>query len=235
MNPEATSYEQLMEVCIRLGLPYKEREETYRRAIFNILTCNVDAHIRNFEFMMQPDGEWHITPAFDLTFSCFNPKNKLDEYHYLSMNGKRTGITRNDMISFARMSNIDKADSIINDCVETILNFRSHASNYGVSEYWQDVIERHFAEMSPTLLSGLHGYKPHVYSFILNGIHVEDAHWEEMGNGAMRLTARLDGRDFRATFSAKSERGQQAIELGGTKMSEEKVRMFVEELFVSRL
>ena len=234
MNPEATSYEQLMEVCIKLGLPYKEREETYRRAIFNILTCNVDAHIRNFEFMMEPGGQWHITPAFDLTFSCFNPNNKLDEYHYLSMNGKRTAISRDDMISFARMSDIDKPDSIIRQCVDTILNFRQHATQYGVSDYWQDIIERHFAEMSPDLLSGLHGYKPHVFSFILQGVHVEDAQWEEMGNGAMRLTARLNGQEYKVTFSAKSPKGRLAIEKGGTKMTQEALRQFVEELFLPR-
>jgi serine/threonine-protein kinase HipA len=234
MNPEATSYEQLMEVCIRLGLPYKEREETYRRAIFNILTCNVDAHIRNFEFMMEPSGQWHITPAFDLTFSCFNPNNKLDEYHYLSMNGKRTAISHDDMISFARMSNIDKPDSIIRQCVDTILNFRQYATQYGVSDYWQDVIERHFAEMSPDLLSGLHGYNPHVFSFILQGVHVEDAQWEEMGNSAMRLTAKLNGQEYKVTFSAKSPKGRLAIEQGGTKMSEAHVRRFVEELFLPR-
>ena len=234
MNPEATSYEQLMEVGIKLGLPYKEREEMYRRAIFNILTCNVDAHIRNFEFMMEQGGDWHITPAFDLTFSCFNPNNKLDEYHYLSMNGKRTAITRDDMLSFAHMSSIDRSDGIIRECVDTILNFRSYAAKYGVSEYWQDVIERHFAEMSPDLLSGLHGYKPHVFSFMLGDVHVEDAQWEEMGNGAMRLTARLNGQEYKVTFSAKSPKGKLAIELGGTKMTQDDLRQFVEELFLPR-
>lgn len=234
MNPEATSYEQLMEVCIKLGLPYKEREETYRRAVFNILTCNVDAHIRNFEFMMEQGDGWHITPAFDLTFSCFNPGNKLDEYHYLSMNGKRTAINKDDMLSFACMSSIDRADSIIRDCVEAVQNFRTHATQYGVSEYWQDVIERHFAEMSPDLLSGLHGYKPHVFSFMLGDVHVEDAQWEEMGNGAMRLTARLNGQQYKVTFSAKSPKGRLAIEQGGTKMTQDCLRHFVEELFLPR-
>ena len=79
-----------------------------------------------------------------MTFSCFNPHNKLDEYHYLSMSGKRTGITRDDMLNFAYKSNIDKPDSIIKTCTDTILNFRSYATQYGISEYWQDIIERHF-------------------------------------------------------------------------------------------
>lgn len=148
--------------------------------------------------------------------------------------GKRTAITKDDMLSFAHMSAIDRPESIIKECTDTILNFRSYAVKYDISEYWQDVIERHFAEMSPDLLSGLHGYKPHVFGFMLGDVHVEDAQWEEMGNGAMRLTAKLNGQEFKATFSAKSPNGKLAIERGGTKMTQEALRQFVEELFLPR-
>lgn len=194
MMPDATSYEQLMEVCLKLQLPYKEREEVYRRAVFNMLTTNVDAHIRNFEFMLEKgQTDWHISPAYDLTFSCFNPHNKLDEYHYLSMNGKRTGVNRDDMLVFARRYMIDNPNAIIKQCVDAVMEFRAIAAKYGVSEHWLDVVERHFAEMTPDLLSGLQGYKPHVFSYVLeNGVHVEDAQWQEMGNEAFRLTARLN-------------------------------------------
>ena len=37
------------------------------------------------------------------------------------------------------------------------MEFRTIAARYDVSEPWIDKVERHFAEMSPTLLSGLHG------------------------------------------------------------------------------
>jgi len=172
--------------------------------------------------------------AFDLTFSCFNPKNKLDEYHYLSMNGKRTAITRDDMLAFAHISKVDRPDSIVRECVEAILNFRSYASKYGVSEYWQDIIERHFAEMSPNLLSRLHGYKPNVFNFMLEDVHVEEAQWKEMSNGAMRLTAHLNGQEYKVTFSAKSPKGRQVLEQGGTKMTQEALRQFVEDFFLPR-
>lgn len=236
MNPEATSYEQLMEVCMKLGLPYVEREETFRRSVFNILTTNVDAHIRNFEFMMEKGGSWHITPAFDLTFSCFNPHNKLDPYHYLSMNGKRTDIRYNDMVTFARTSKIDHPDKIIRQCVEAVLEFRSFANQYDVSNYWQDLIERHFAEMSPDLLSSLCQYKPLVYEYVLepDGIHVKNAHWEEMTNGAKRLTATLDDEEYKATVSPKSAMGREITEKGGIKMSKEDQRRFVVELLLPK-
>ena len=234
MMSEASSYEDLMDVCLRLKLPYAEVEETYRRAVFNILTTNVDAHIKNFSFMMKEGGEWHITPAYDLTFSCFNPGNKFDPAHYLSLNGKTMNVNANDLLTLGRIYNIKNPNAIIKECVDAVMEFRTIAARYGVSEPWIDKVERHFAEMSPDLLSGLHGYKPHVFSFMLQGIRVEDAQWEEMGNGAMRLTARLNGQDYKVTFSQKSPKGKLAIEKGGTKMTQEDLRHFVEDLFLSR-
>ena len=234
MMPEASSYEDLLDVCLKLQLPYAEVEESFRRAVFNILTTNVDAHIKNFSFMMKEGGSWHITPAYDLTFSCFNPGNKFDPAHYLSLNGKTMNISGEDLLTLGRIYNIKNPNAIIRECVEAVMQFRDIAARYGVGEAWIDKVERHFAEMSPGLLSGLHGYKPHVYSFMLGDVHVEDAQWTEMGNGAMRLTAKLDGREYRATFSAKSPKGRQAIEQGGTKMAQESLRQFVEEMFLPR-
>ena len=234
MMPDASSYEDLMDVCLKLQLPYAEVEETYRRAVFNILTTNVDAHIKNFSFMMKEGGDWHITPAYDLTFSCFNPGNKFDPAHYLSLNGKTMNINANDLLTLGRIYNIKNPNAIIKDCVDAVSEFRTIAAKYNVSEPWIDKVERHFAEMSPDLLSGLHGYKPHVFSFMLGDVHVEDAQWEEMGNGAMRLTARLNGQEYKATFSAKSPKGRLAIEQGGTKMTQDCMRQFVEDLFLPR-
>ena len=234
MMPDASSYEDLMDVCLKLKLPYAEVEETYRRAVFNILTTNVDAHIKNFSFMMKEGGDWHITPAYDLTFSCFNPGNKFDPAHYLSLNGKTMNINSNDLLTLGRLYNIKNPNAIIKECVDAVLEFRVIAARYDVGESWIDKVERHFAEMSPDLLSGLHGYKPHVFSFILQGVHVEDAQWEEMGNGAMRLTAKLNGQEYKATFSPKSPKGRLVQERGGIKMSQEDLRQYVEELFLPR-
>ena len=236
MMPDASSYEDLMDVCRRLHLPYAEIEETYRRAVFNILTANVDAHIKNFSFLMRDGGEWHITPAYDLTFSCFNPGNKFDPSHYLSLNGKRMNINKDDLLTFGRIHNIKNPNAIIAECVDAVMLFRAIASKYGVSEHWQDVVERHFAEMTPDLLSGLHGYKPHVLGFVLeDGTSVEDAQWQEMGNGAFRLTARMNGVEYRATISPKSTTGKRIAECGGIKMNEENLRQFVTELLLPRI
>ncbi|MBR6370577.1 MAG: type II toxin-antitoxin system HipA family toxin [Bacteroidaceae bacterium] len=235
MMPDASSYEDLMDVCRRLHLPYAEIEETYRRAVFNILTTNVDAHIKNFSFYMREGGEWHITPAYDLTFSCFNPGNRFDPAHYLSLNGKRMNINKEDLLTFGRIHNIKNPNGIISECVDAVMQFRSLAGKNGISLQWTDRVERHFAEMTPDLLSGLHGYKPKMFSFVLeDGISVEDAQWQEMGNGAFRLTARMNGVEYRATISPKSSIGKRITGSGGIKMNEESLRQFVAELLLPK-
>ena len=42
MNPDATSYEDLFEVCRKLNIPASEQSELYRRTVFNIMGGNVD-------------------------------------------------------------------------------------------------------------------------------------------------------------------------------------------------
>ncbi|MBN1337173.1 MAG: HipA domain-containing protein, partial [Deltaproteobacteria bacterium] len=40
-----------------------------RQVAFAFLTCNGDAHAKNFSIRQAPDGEWEATPAYDLPSS----------------------------------------------------------------------------------------------------------------------------------------------------------------------
>ena len=57
----------------------------------------------------------------------------------------------------------------------------------------------------------------------------------EMGNGAMRLEAEINGIPFRATFARKSKEYPAIMENGGVKMPFEKQKEYVERLFIPRL
>ncbi|MDY7117514.1 type II toxin-antitoxin system HipA family toxin [Halomonas sp. SSL-5] len=41
----------------------------FRRAIFNLFACNQDDHSKNWTFLLQDDGQWRLSPAYDMTFS----------------------------------------------------------------------------------------------------------------------------------------------------------------------
>lgn len=235
MNPEATSYEDLMLVCDALRLPYTEREQTYRRMVFNVLTCNVDAHIKNFSFMMAEDGKWHITPAYDLTFSCFNPGNRYDPVHALRINGKVTNITKADLLEFAKRFAIKNGNRIICETVDAVMQFRQLATEQGVELYWIDQIEQHLYEMNPQLLADMQEWRPFQYAFELEGVQVREAMCLVMNNGAIRLSAVFNDKEMRLTLSDKSKYAIAIRAAGASKMSQADMIRFVKELLLPKL
>ena len=79
------SYEQLFLVMKQLGMSMSDLEEQYRRVVFNIVACNQDDHVKNFSFIMDPSGQWELSPAYDL---CHAQGSDFTRYHQLSINGK---------------------------------------------------------------------------------------------------------------------------------------------------
>ena len=72
ISPDADSYEQLIAVCRKLHLPESDCQEVFRRMVFNILANNTDDHNKNFSFIMDEDGSWRLSPAYDITFARDN-------------------------------------------------------------------------------------------------------------------------------------------------------------------
>ena len=139
--PEADSYERLMAVCRRLHLPEADCQELFRRMVFNILANNTDDHIKNFSFLMQDDGSWRLSPAYDITYIIDTGGYLPNESHCLYIRAKLRDITRDDVIQFARDNGIRRPDAIIRDVVESLKQFRAIASRYGVSEEWTGRVE----------------------------------------------------------------------------------------------
>ncbi len=88
------SYEQLFMLMKQLDMPKLEIEEQFRRVTFNIVGCNQDDHVKNFAFMMDRDGNWTLSPAYDL---CHAEGSAFTRFHQLSINGKTSDFTRADL------------------------------------------------------------------------------------------------------------------------------------------
>lgn len=65
----ALDYKDLLTLTSGLTRDIREVEKMYRLAVFNVLAHNRDDHSRNFSFVMANNGEWHLSPPYDLTFS----------------------------------------------------------------------------------------------------------------------------------------------------------------------
>jgi len=78
------------------GAPAVSARELLRQLAFAYLSCNGDAHAKNFSVRRAPDGEWEVTPAYDLPSS--HPYG--DHSLALRLNGKdRDDIGRKDFLA----------------------------------------------------------------------------------------------------------------------------------------
>ena len=125
-DPVAYTYEQAFGVMRLLGLPYPAAVQLFRRMCFNAIARNHDDHTKNISFLMDPQGEWHLSPAYDVTFA-YNPDNIWLRQHQLSINGKRIGITRDDLLAVAKDMNIKKAGAIIDEVVTGVKQWKKFA------------------------------------------------------------------------------------------------------------
>lgn len=141
ISPEANSYESLMGVCRRLGLPETDCEDVFRRMVFNHLANNTDDHNKNFSFIMNQKGEWRLSPAYDMTYiidvNGFRPN--LD--HCLPARGKMYGLTYGDAIAFAKDNGIRRPESIIRSVADSLCKFRTLATKNHVREEWIGRVE----------------------------------------------------------------------------------------------
>lgn len=116
-NPRSYSYEQAFNVMRALRLPYSQAQEMFRRMVFNVVIRNQDDHTKNISFLMDRQGKWTLSPAYDMGFA-YDPKGGWTAQHQMSINGKFDDITRQDLLEFARRNNIKEAAEIIDRIAE---------------------------------------------------------------------------------------------------------------------
>ncbi len=125
-DPLRHSYEDAFAMMRLLGLPYPDAVELFRRMCFNVVARNLDDHTKNMSFLMDPQGVWHLSPAYDITFA-YDPKNVWLKQHQMSINGKRLDITRADLMAVAKEMNIKKAETIIDEVVAGVKTWKKCA------------------------------------------------------------------------------------------------------------
>lgn len=140
MSSLADTYEDLFTVGRRIRLTAAEQAQQFRRMVFNVVAENMDDHTKNFSFTMNQDGKWHLSPAYDLLFSV-DTDTHFFRNHELSLLGKRNGITRKDLLSFAQRQGIKNAANIIDEVSKVVVKFSDYAETVGISEYWTKKIE----------------------------------------------------------------------------------------------
>lgn len=146
MYPASNSYEDLFETALKLNITAHEVQQIFRQMVMNVIAANVDDHNKNFSFLMDKDGVWHVSPAYDFTFTVDPSAPYYVNRHSMAINGETQNITREDLISIAKRFNIKAAGSIINRAKETASQYRKYALEARVPEEWIKRIEVEIAE-----------------------------------------------------------------------------------------
>jgi len=137
----AYSYEQAFAVMRKLRLSKADAVQQYRRMLFNVIARNQDDHTKNIAFLMQPDGRWILSPAFDVMYS-HNPAGKWTYQHQMSVNGKRDAFTLSDLIAVGESISIARPREIIDEVMVAVEQWPAHAESAGVPKVFSEEINR---------------------------------------------------------------------------------------------
>jgi serine/threonine-protein kinase HipA len=126
----STDYLDLMKVTQALTRNYQDLLSVFRRMAFNIAAHNRDDHAKNFAFVMNPSGEWSLSPAYDL---CYAPGPGGE--HSMTILGEGRAPGREHVLQVAKQTGIDASDArdMIGKVNSAIARWRQLAKKAGCS------------------------------------------------------------------------------------------------------
>ena len=145
-DPTAYSYEQAFRVTRRVVNDARANEQLFRRMAFNVLAWNCDDHVKNISYLMDRRGEWSLAPAYDVCYA-HNPEGDWTSRHQMSVNGKRSGITEDDILACARFANMRerKARAVLDEVKGAVNDWPRFAAEAEVREDFVDVLSQRLA------------------------------------------------------------------------------------------
>ena len=193
--------------------------------VFNILSNNTDDHNKNFSFIMDENGKWSLSPAYDLTY-IFNMGGYLpDNMHCITMRGKYSDFTKEDAIDFAKENGIKDGERIIYEVATSVSKFRTFAQKHKVAERWIGNIEQTLSAhlekwgmLSPRPLS----------EFDINDQHISNIHIQQAYKGNYHIFATINGKSRKFVIGKNKEKHAIIERIGITKLTEEEIKEIME-------
>ena len=132
-------YEDLLALTMILTHDIREVEKMFRLAVFNVLAHNRDDHSKNFSFLMNENGEWRLSPAYDLTFSS-RPNGEQST----TVMGEGKNPSLNHLIKLGLEAKLPQSsiDSAIEQTRAALDRWRGLAAEHGVGKANMALIEK---------------------------------------------------------------------------------------------
>lgn len=218
VNPEADTYEALFETCRLLSIPKDEQNELFLRTVFNVLSNNTDDHPKNFSFIMDRDGNWHLSPAYDL---CFILKNgtSAQKAHVFSIRGKHEDITDDDLKEFAIRNDIKNPAKYIAKVRTALSEFENLAIANGIAPFLIRIMKNRLHELSPEIFNTGDADIPQLLRFEIT----------ESSN--IHLYATVDGKQRRRVITPKNASYQDLLSAAKSQLSEDDQKKIIRLYF----
>ena len=140
-TPGLCSYEQAAMIAKKMNIRAGDVEQLYRRMVFNVLAVNQDDHVKNISFLMDRNGAWSLSPAYDVTFA-YDPSNRWLNAHQMTVNGKSKDVNISDLIAAGKSMDISvqKCKNVINEVAEAVRKWPEFAGYAQIKEQTMELI-----------------------------------------------------------------------------------------------
>lgn len=128
----AYGYEQAFAIMRKLRLSKAEAMQQFRRMVFNVIARNQDDHTKNIAFLMNRNGKWRLSPAFDVTYS-HNPAGHWTNRHQMTINGKRDHFQLADLIAVGESISLSRPGKVVNEIIEVVREWPGFAGKAGLA------------------------------------------------------------------------------------------------------
>jgi serine/threonine-protein kinase HipA len=127
--PSSVDYTTLLRLTRLMTRDEREVLKAYERCVFNVIFNNRDDHPKNFSYRLSRDGQWKLSPAYDLTY-CEGPAGQ----HQMDVCGEGLAPSRGDLLLLARQAQVDEttAAATIERMAEVAARVAHHAKGFAI-------------------------------------------------------------------------------------------------------
>lgn len=132
-------YEKLIRVTLILTRNSGDAKQVYRQMVFNILANNQDDHTKNFSFVMDSNGVWRLSPAYDITFNrCHGGEQSM------SVDGYGKNIPVSVFFKLGALCGLDEIGvrQIFSETFEALSHWTVLAGELGVDAFHKNEIQQ---------------------------------------------------------------------------------------------
>lgn len=122
-------YGHLMDCAFTLEKDFNAYAKILRLATFNVLAHNRDDHSKNFSFLMDKNGKWKFSPAYDLTFS-----NSAYGFHSTTVAGESKNPGLKQLTELAKHFGVKNSSQIFEEVSQAVSQFEKTASLFDISK-----------------------------------------------------------------------------------------------------